>query len=135
MIKTFLNVMRASARTYLYICVVFFMALPAQAQNQPFFETLYDVPVMQGLEEVPEMAISFDKPNGRIAEAGAVADNLSTPAILSFYKESLSQLGWTLSQGTKNETIYTREDEKLSISIDKLEVSLVVRFTLEPKES
>lgn len=127
-------------RFFLYISVgVFFAASLAQAQEayqeQRFFETLYDVPVMQGLEEVPEMALSFDKPNGRIAEAGGIVRNVSAQAVMSFYKESLLQMGWTLDQATENNAVYMRKKEKLSVYLDKSEASLVVRFTLEPVEA
>lgn len=104
------------------------------AQEQQFFETLYDVPVMDGLAELPDMALSFDKPNGRIAEAGAISKTLSHETILSFYNTTLKQLGWELKKSTPESAIYHRESEKLSILLDKSEGISIISFTLEPIE-
>lgn len=138
MIRTFLNVMRASARTYLYICMLIFCLssdLKAQDSNpdQHFFETLYDIPVMQGLDELEDMALSFDKAGGRIAEAGASTDVLSDREVISFYKTALEQMGWRRVEGTYDPYQFTREDEHLSIFITKSGASTVYRFLLEPE--
>lgn len=94
--------------------------------EQVFFETLYDVPVMQGLTEVPDMSLTFDKPNGRISQAGAQTGHLSKQDILGFYNESLIQLGWrALGEG-----IYAREGEKLVLSFDAPQA---VKFLLKPQ--
>ncbi len=110
----------------LYTCLL--MCLPGAAKAEAFFNTLYDVPVMPGLAEVPDMALSFDKPSGRIAQAGAVAQDLSAKSIYSFYAQSLHQLGWHASQ----ENVYIREGEKLEISIRKNGQTSVVQFMLKP---
>lgn len=97
-----------------------------------FFESLYDIPVMPGLQEVPELAVSFDKPGGRIAEAGAEAGDLEEPEILGFYDKTLGQMGWQ----KKAEGSYQREGEQLEIIIEKkaekTAVSRLVRFSLNP---
>ena len=137
--KYFLNVIRVSAKTCLYVHLVYFFLVigvsGTYAQNSQFFETLYDVPIMAGMEEIPEMALSFDKVNGRIAEAGAIADGLSDQAIISFYKQSLSQMGWKIQGGVKAPYIFIRESEKLSIFIDKSGTSPIIRFLLQPVEA
>jgi hypothetical protein len=110
----------------LYICLL--ICLPVSARAEVFFNTLYDVPVMPGLSEVPDMALSFDKPAGRIAQAGAIVGELSEESIYSFYEQSLKQLGWQAQQGN----IYVRDGEKLEISIRKTGQSAVVQFMLRP---
>ena len=110
----------------LYISLL--ICLPGTAKAEAFFNTLYDVPVMPGLAEVPDMALSFDKPDGRIAQAGAVAQDLSAESIYSFYAQSLRQLGWQTSQ--KN--VYVREGERLEISIRQNGQSSVIQFMLKP---
>ena len=107
--------------------VLFLLSLSPVSATQ-FFETLYDVPVMEGLQEIPEMALSFDLPDGRIAEAGALASNTPQKDIMAFYDVSLFQMGWE----EKAANIYVREGQKLSISYEKSGSSLIVTFRLRP---
>lgn len=115
-----------------YFILIGFIMFPSmgnaqpQQQQQAFFETLYDVPVMEGIIEIPDMALTFDKPNGRIAQAGAQFDRLSKSKILSFYAQILPQLGWRrLSEGR-----YSREGEDLVISFEQ---GGIVKFLLKPR--
>lgn len=115
----------------LYIVLLIFLfgiGFKSYAAETLFFESLYDVPIMPGLEEVPEMALSFDKPDGRIAQAGAVASNINPEVLMSFYKESLSQMGW---QNTGHNA-FVREGEKLEIFVEKTEGISIVKFSLKP---
>lgn len=113
----------------------------ALAGDNRFFETLYDVPVMEGLVEVADMALIFDKTDGRISEAGAITQNVSEDEIVSFYNEALGQMGWKPQTGG----VYTREGEILQMAISPIwmtetvknplesDTSLLVRFTLKPQ--
>lgn len=114
----------------LIICLALVCALPVHAGQPPqFFEALYDVPVMPGLDEIPEMSMVFDKPGGRIAQSVAEAPSLAARDIEAFYNESLPQLGWSaVSQGA-----YLRENERLKISIEDTSGTRIVRFLLEPR--
>jgi len=94
--------------------------------DQAFFETLYDVPVMVGLNEAPDMSVTFDKPTGRISQAGARMGGLSKQAILAFYNETLVQLGWKAG----GEGMYIREGETLTLSFEGSET---VKFLLKPQ--
>lgn len=118
--------------TYIYVLIFLLTGGVANAQSSGFFETLYDIPMMTGMEEIPEMALSFDKPNGRIAEVGAVAPNVSEAVIIDFYNTALFQMGWLPEGARKGPYQYTREGETLSIFFDNSNASLVVRFVLEP---
>ena len=123
-------------KNYLYICMCSLLLIMGaggvQAKDGQFFETLYDIPVMEGIEEIPEMALSFDKVGGRIAEAGAIASELTESEIITFYKASLEQMGWMAHTFNQSPYIFTREGEKLSIFIDKSKASPVIRFLLQP---
>lgn len=100
----------------------------AWAQQAVFFETLYDVPVMPGLVELPEGALVFDKPSGRIAQAEAAGESVLAREIQGFYRESLPQLGWVEhSKGS-----YRREGEALTLEIREEEGFRIVHFTLSP---
>lgn len=95
---------------------------------EAFFEALYDVPVMPGLEEVKEQAMLFDKPGGRIASVVAGSKVLKAEQILRFYAESLPQLGWRKMA----ENQYVRGEDRLVLELVKRPPLVVVHFTLSP---
>jgi hypothetical protein len=104
-------------------------AIRAQSGAGPvFFEALYDVPVMPGLEEVKDQAVLFDKPGGRIASVVAASRSLNATQIAGFYDESLPQLGW--KKTTQNQ--YVRGSDRLVMDISKAPPLTVVHFTLSP---
>jgi hypothetical protein len=111
----------------------FFLALcllagAAMAGQERFFEALYDVPVMPGLEELPDQAMLFDKPDGRIASVVAASKALSEADIRRFYGETLSQMGW--KKDGQNQ--YVRGSDRLSMDVIKRPPLTLVHFTLEP---
>ncbi|MCB1562680.1 MAG: hypothetical protein KDJ75_03820 [Alphaproteobacteria bacterium] len=71
-------------------------ARPSGGDVAVFFQTIPDMPLMQGLEELPDQTVIFEKPAGRIIDAAAaLEDEALAPAdVLTFYKETLPQLGW-----------------------------------------
>ncbi len=93
-----------------------------------FFESLYDVPVMEGLSEMKESSTSFDKAQGRIVYMVASGKNVQKDKVLAFYGQVLPQMGWTQTKAY----IFIREQEKLEISFDKTKTSEVVTFSLSP---
>lgn len=124
--------MTMGMKTFLAIFVALglcYGALPAAAQGQgDFFEALYDVPVMPGLEELHDQALLFDKPDGRIASVMAASRQLSAAQISSFYGETLPQMGWEKTA----ENQYVRGGDRLSFDIVKKPPLTIVHFTLEP---
>ena len=104
------------------------MAIPAMAEKERFFEALYDVPVMPGLEELPDQAMLFDKPDGRIASVVAASKNLTEADIRRFYVDTLAQMGW--KKDTENQ--YVRGTDRLSMDVMKRPPLTIVHFTLEP---
>lgn len=121
-------------KAFLYIsALILCLSSEVKAQNSHFFNTLYDIPVMKGLKEIDNMALSFDKAGGRIAEAGAMTRTLSVREVMAFYKVALEQMGWAQVEGTYDPYQFTREDERLSIFITKSGTSSVYRFLLEPE--
>ncbi len=87
-----------------------------------------DLPLMDGLEEVGEAGMAFDKPSGRIVEAyahGAV----ETAAVRRFYRRTLPQLGWQRLGPDR----FAREDEELEIDYLGADGDLTVRYTLQPR--
>lgn len=111
------------------------LAVPALASDNEtaaktgaFFEALYDVPVMPGLEELKDQAVLFDKPDGRIASVTAASATLKEQDISAFYAQTLPQLGWKKS----SENQYVRGKERLTMDVSRKPPLTVVHFALAP---
>ncbi len=122
---------------YCFVIALVLLAVPvaqaaetavAAAKAPLFFEALYDVPVMPGLEELKDQAMLFDKPDGRIASVMAASKNLNATEITRFYAESLPQLGWRKTA----ENQYVRGSDSLKMEVSKKPPLTVVHFTLSP---
>ncbi len=103
------------------------MPISTQAQTV-FFQTLYDVPVMNGLSELPEMALSYDKMEGRVASATATYESKDISEVYAFYNKVLPEFGWS----RQAEGVYVREGEILTISRDWMDEGWLVTFSLNP---
>ena len=93
----------------LITCLI--LATGAASANELFFETIPDVPLMEGLEELPGETVTFDQPEGRIMEALAATDGTSEDAITTFYNQTLPQLGWSQT----GPGAFKRENEHLQL--------------------
>lgn len=116
---------------FLSLMVLALSAAMGWAQNTAapvFFEALYDVPAMPGLEEVKDQAVLFDKPGGRIASVVAASKTLNAAQIVDFYDESLPQLGW--KKTSQNQ--YVRGKDLLTMELTKAPPLTVVHFMLSP---
>jgi hypothetical protein len=118
----------------LFFCLSLFAGAAAYSQEKTdesgFFSTLNDVPLMPGLEEIPDQTIVFDKPGGRIAETIAIGDQINKEDIENFYSQTLPQLGWyEVERGN-----FVRENESLSLSIELENQHKLVRIMVEPRE-
>lgn len=104
------------------------LSAAATAPQAGFLSNLDDIPLMPGLAERKDLAVSFDKPEGRIVEA--YAEGSLTPAAVSkFYASTLPQLGWR-SQGNNR---FAREGEELILNFTTAAKKLTVQFSLSPK--
>lgn len=117
-------------RLFAAFVFMIWLCLPgaSRAQNAAFFETLYDIPIMSGLTEVPDMALSFDSPEGHIAQAAAIGNGASPHAILSFYDHILPDFGWTVLGAGQ----YIRESETLEIRAEPLPNGVLIHLSLSP---
>lgn len=117
------------------LCAVAAVALPrgAPAQEAAFVAGIEDLPLMLGLEAVPDAGVVFDKPSGRIVES--YAEGPTTRAqVEAFYRRTLPQLGWqAVERGGDAGPSFLREGERLAISFLGQDGDLVVRFTLQPQ--
>ncbi len=97
---------------WLVLCIVAFTAaasLTANAEGE-FLSAIDDLPLMTGLSEVDGSVMVFDSPSGRIVETLTMG-NMTEARILTFYSETLPQLGWTESTPGH----FSREDEVLML--------------------
>jgi|TARA_B100001964_G_C14074551_1_gene527405 hypothetical protein len=104
-------------------------AAPGVAQER-FFSGLEDLPLMAGLNEVADLGLIYDKPEGRIVEAYAQGP-VAPARVLAFYSETLPQLGWA----AESEISYRRESEILTIRFPQPAGGdgLLVRFSIAPR--
>ena len=96
--------------------------------TEKFLTGFSDLPIMPGMQELPDANISFDTASGRIVEAFAKTEQ-SVERILSFYKNILPQLGWRVEK----DTMFVRDSEILIIDLRKDGDSVIVQFLLEPQ--
>lgn len=94
-----------------------------------FFSTLNDVPLMDGLEELIDQSVVFDKAEGRIIESAAAGNDMAAEKIRDFYERTLPQLGWVKKENGR----YVRQDEVLEISIDKETGYSVIHVMVSPR--
>ena len=99
-----------------------------ESQKQKYLNILPELPLMEGLEEVPESSLSFDKPDGRIAEATYFSDTVTADAVLAYYEETLPQLGWS----PEAESMFLREQDQLVIRSTQEEEEAIIVFSLSP---
>ncbi len=99
-------------------------------QPEPrFFENLNDIPLMPGLFEMIDETVIFDKPEGRIVESSAATESVAPAAIEAFYDSTLPQLGWERT----TEDLFTRQNERLQIQIEKEDGYSVVHIMVAPR--
>jgi hypothetical protein len=101
---------------------------PALAEGTRYSGVIEDLPLMAGMIEVPSAAVTFDTPEGRIAQTGATVDG--TPSSVSaFYAATLPTLGW---QGTAAHDVYARGAETLTLNMKDENGTTSVQFSLSP---
>ena len=96
--------------------------------TEKFITGFSDLPIMPGMQELPDANISFDTASGRIVEAFAKTEQ-NVEKILSFYKNVLPQLGWRV----KKDTMFVRDTEILNLDLRKERDSVIVQFSLKPQ--
>jgi len=106
-------------------------ALAGPAAPMAFFQNLRDIPLMPGLYELTDEGMVFDKPEGRIVEAGAVSETLSQDKIKSFYNSTLPEMGW---QNT-GPGLYKRGGEILKMTVKAQGATSVLHLSVSPADS
>ncbi|MBR1944767.1 MAG: hypothetical protein IJ846_00525 [Alphaproteobacteria bacterium] len=114
---------------------LFLFSASCSAGQAAFMSGFEDLPLMDGLKQAEDTAVSFDTPSGRIIEAYAQSNTISKQKITDFYNKTLPQLGWSRvsGKGKAASVSYTREGEVLTISVDD-GTPASVRFELMTRE-
>ncbi len=86
-----------------------------QAVAATFIDGLEDVPVMEGLKQEKNDAISFGNEESRLVEAVLTSDKIRFGKVKSFYQETLPQLGWKCTENSAEKISFYREGEVLEI--------------------
>lgn len=111
----------------LLLSIPAFAGTAYSAVNTAYSFVIEDLPLMNGMTELPEDAVTFDQPGGRILETTAVtAENPA--AVRGFYAGALPSLGWQ-PQGA---TAFVRNNEKLQLDIDSKGGKTAAHFTITP---
>lgn len=95
-------------------------ARPSGGDVAAFFQTIPDMPLMHGLEELPDQTMIFEKPAGRIIDAAAAIDGtLPSADVLAFYRDTLPQLGWVSApkDGAQGER-FIRAGEEITLEVE-----------------
>ncbi len=116
----------------LFLSALFIVAFGSQNVHAEarFFTSIPEMPLMEGLHELPDQTVSFDKPEGRITESVALIETGTQTEITNFYMQALPQFGWR-SVGASS---YVREGEMLEIKFEHFEDQFYVRFLISPQE-
>ncbi len=103
-------------------------APPGAIAADGFVSVIEDLPLMEGLAENENAAVTFDSAGGRIAEAEA-RGNADPADVRRFYADVLPQLGWqAVSDG-----LYERERERLKLVIEADgDGGTVIGFSVSP---
>jgi hypothetical protein len=100
------------------------------SQDEPeFFMSLEDIPLMEGLEELEDQTLSFDKPEGRIIESLALMRGVSRQQVLSYYRQALPHFGWQVMEGG---TMFFRGKEYLDLTFHQKDGISVVKIMVKP---
>lgn len=108
----------------------FGQVLNASELSKPaFFRAIPDLPIMDGLTELTDQTVIFDKAQGRIVELVVLVDSQFPEEVHAYYAEVLPQLGWT--RITLDE--YSRGGERLKLNFERDNEQQFLRISLSPK--
>lgn len=109
------------------------LVAPMAAKAESFLSAAPDIPLADGLVEVPDGVLVFDKPQGRIVQLTAArqgtAAGAQTDAIADFYRATLPNLGWAFSADSESVLTFTGQAEILRLTF----TSDLVIFDVTPR--
>ncbi len=100
---------RLAAAFFLTFCL---LIAAGNVRADAFFSVIEDLPVMEGLTENENAAVTFETASGRIVEAAARGE-VPPSEVSAFYDAVLPQLGWQPEKGAG----YLRDGEQLKLTV------------------
>jgi hypothetical protein len=94
-----------------------------------FFSSMQDIPLVPGITELSDQAVTFDKPQGRIVESVAEIETGNPAGVKKAYEDTLPQLGWR----RVSDNSYARAGESLILNFEKYEGRNFVRIMVRPR--
>jgi hypothetical protein len=99
------------------VFAIVLICLAPMAAARSFLSTIADVPLADGLHELPDAGFVFDKPQGRIVQLTASHKaQMTQQALMAFYQNSLPNLGWQASESASGLLTFTRRGEILRLT-------------------
>lgn len=99
------------------VFAIVLICLAPMAAARGFLSTITDVPLADGLYELPDAGLVFDKPQGRIVQLTASHKaQMTQQALMAFYQNSLPNLGWQASESASGLLTFTRRGEILRLT-------------------
>lgn len=114
------------------LAFLFLSATTSPLMAAKFIDGLEDVPVMEGLQQVPYDNISFGNEESRLVEAILTGKNVRMSKIETFYKETLPQMGWKFEGKKKGHLLFYRDRESLEI-VRESKDPLTIRITVKSR--
>lgn len=108
---------------------LFTLGLIVQARAVSFIEGLEDVPVMEGLKQLPHDNISFGNEESRLVEAILTGNKISFGKVQRFYIDTLPQMGWSFEGKSGGILLFYRDRESLKIIKESVQ-PLTIRITV-----
>ena len=107
---------------------VLLMSTCVSAQS-PFTE-LTDVPLMDGMKELPDDWMQFDVPAGHILQTRTQIKRYSKDQVRRFYQTTLPAVGWIYDE---KDDVFARESDVLTIGFEQKGDLLFVLFEIKTK--
>ena len=105
--------------------VAILLSLSPLSAEPAYLSRIDDLPIAEGLEEVPGEGMVFDSAYGRVVTAVA-RGRADISAVRTFYRRVLPALGWEQEAGNS----YRRDGERLTILLRHHEGSVTASFHL-----
>ena len=94
-----------------------------------FLNCISDVPINNYIIEKKDTCFLFDSDTGRIVSVEAIS-NQKKIDIEAFYKATIKQFGWTISNKSNSEVLLLiRDEEILKINIKKINNSNIITYS------
>ena len=110
--------MRHMQKQLMRICLALGLIFCAPiAAARSYLSSIGDVPLAEGLQELPDAGFVFDKPQGRIVQLTASQKaGVTQQALMAFYQNSLPNLGWQARESDSNMLTFFRRGEILRLT-------------------